>query len=103
VTDDHDDTAPDDDRFGISAAAIRTEVERHRGIIRSGMYVPTRHEVRTAPLSWLAPVLQDWVWESPTLLIPSETMVEEVIAELTARPDADAAEVRKLIDELRGN
>lgn len=100
MTDDRSD--PDNnDRFGISDEALRLVHEKHRGIIRSGMIVPTRSEVRTAPIGWLAPVLVDWIWDSPTELVPTDAMIEAVIAELEARPDAGTVEVRQLIGELR--
>lgn len=92
----------DDDRFAVSPEAIRAAVERHRGILRAGLYVPTRAEVLTMPIRWVADVLIDWVWESPSELIPSDEQVAAVIAALEARPDAATDEVRRLIAELRG-
>ncbi len=90
------------DRFGVTAKAIQTAAERHRGILRAGLYVPTRTEVAEAPIQWLASVLMDWVWESPTELVPHDYQVEAVIAVLEARSDAATEEVRKLIAALRG-
>lgn len=101
MTEDRDDAGPND-RFGISDRAIRAAVERHCGIWRDGLYVPTRSEVRTAPIEWLASVLMDWIWESPSELIPNDHQIEEVIAVLQSRPDATTAEMERLIAELRG-
>jgi hypothetical protein len=63
------------------------------------MYVPTRGEVRSMPLETLRPLLIEWLWESPSELIPTDQQISQVKAELEARPDADA--MAALIEECR--
>jgi len=87
-----------EDRFGMPESAFRAARESHGSdnpTIRSGMCVPTRREVAGKPPEWLYPVLIDWMWESPSELIPSNAQIAEVRAVLLARPDAaDPAVVR---------
>ena len=90
----------EDDRFGITEALILEVIRAHRGIIRAGCYVPTRHEVATREPEWLYSVLIDWWWESPTELIPSDEQVAQVVAILRAREDAEHPLIQKLLSDL---
>ncbi|MCL2658816.1 MAG: hypothetical protein FWD62_15680 [Betaproteobacteria bacterium] len=47
----------------------------------------------------LRPLLIEWLWESPTELIPTNEQIHQVKAELEARPDATA--LAPLIEECR--
>lgn len=91
-----------DDRFGMPESAFRAARESH-GIdnptIRSGMYVPTRREVADSPAEGLYEVLIDWLWESPSELIPNNEQIAEVKSILLARPDAQGSAVLKLVAE----
>jgi len=87
------------DRFGMPESAIRAAMEGHCGILRAGMYVPTREEVGTWPPEKLYSIIVDWLWESPSEIIPTRGQIAEVLAVLEARPDAD--QHRKLIAECR--
>lgn len=89
------------DRFGTDEA-FRAAVESHgvhNPIVRMGMYVPTREEVATLPISKLADVLDMWMWESPTELIPTAEQIAEVRAILAARGDANLPDMVSLIAE----
>jgi hypothetical protein len=88
-----------EDRFGMPDSAIRAACEAHSGILRGGMYVPTREEVATWPAETLTSILMDWMWESPSELIPSNEQIAEVLAILEARPDA--SELSEPIAECR--
>lgn len=88
-----------DDRFGFTRADMMREINAHKGVIRAGVYVPTRHEVATLELDRLYRVLIEWWWESPTSLIPSDAQIDDVIAVLKARPDADDPMIAKIIAE----
>ena len=88
------------DRFGIPDSALRAALESHgkdNPCIRAGMYVPTREEVATMPAAEISEVLDLWMWESPTELIPSRTQIAEVRSILVARPDAQSPELEALI------
>lgn len=63
------------------------------------MYVPTRREVRITGASELTPILIDWLFECPSLLIPNNQQIQEVIDILQGRPDA--AEFSELVAELK--
>lgn len=39
----------------------------------------------------------DWMWESPSELIPNNTQIAELRAILATRPDADHEDVQQLI------
>ena len=83
-------------------SAFRAARESHgldSPVIRSGMYVPTRREVAEKPVEWLYPVLIDWMWESPSELIPSSAQIAQVRAVLLARPDAADPAVIQIIVE----
>lgn len=91
-----------DDRFGMPESAFRAARESHGAdnpTIRSGMYVPTRREVAEQPAHWLFHVLIDWMWESPTELIPNNEQIGQVREILLARPDANDPEIVSLISE----
>lgn len=89
----------DDDRFGIPSksydAVLFGQSDQH--VSRVGLYVPTRSEVATMSVDTLRPILMDWMWESPTELIPSNEQIRQVKEILERRPDALA--LRNLIDE----
>ncbi|WP_044305161.1 hypothetical protein [Pseudoxanthomonas mexicana] len=83
-------------------SAFRAARESHghdNPSIRSGMYVPTRREVAKEPPKWLYPVLIDWMWESPSELIPNSVQIAEVKSVLLARPDAADPAVVQIIAE----
>lgn len=91
-----------DDRFGMPESAFRAARESHGAgnpAFRFGMYVPTRREVSEEPPDWLYSVLIDWMWESPSELIPSDAQITEVKAVLLGRADATDAAVMRLIAE----
>lgn len=85
------------DRFGVPDQLIIDFIKAHRGIIRDGCYVPTRHEVATLkawPLTWM---LLGWWWESPSELIPTDEQVAASVEILRQRPDADSSIIQDLI------
>lgn len=86
-----------DDRFGVTPEIMRQVLEEHRGIIRAGCYVPTRHEVATAEPKLLEAALVGWWWESPTALIPTYGQVQEVLNILRARPDASNDGIQRIL------
>jgi hypothetical protein len=79
------------DRFGMPESAFQAASDSHgdSSVFRMGSYVPTREEVATLSVDALRPCLIDWMWESPTELIPSREQIAEVQAILEARPDAE--------------
>lgn len=87
------------DRFGMPESAILAAIEAHKGVLRAGMYVPTREEVSTWPPERLYSVLIDWMWESPSEIIPNNAQIIEVLQVLESRPDSK--EHSKLIAECR--
>lgn len=89
-----------EDRFGMPASAFKAARESHgldSPVFRMGMYVPTRHEVATLPATQLLPIVIDWMWESPSELIPNNDQIAQLRAILLARPDASDTEIRELI------
>jgi uncharacterized protein (DUF433 family) len=89
----------DDDRFGTEAA-LRAATESHgthNPVIRAGMYVPTRGEVATADPAQLDEILDLWLWEGPTELIPTREQIEEVRSILLRRQDGELPSVRALV------
>ncbi|WP_458068479.1 hypothetical protein [Rhodanobacter sp. BL-MT-08] len=91
-----------DDRFGMPESAFQAAKESHglnSPVIREGMYVPCRKEVATMPGALLAAILIDWMWESPSELIPNNHQIEQVRAILIARPDANSDVITALIRE----
>jgi len=94
-------TNDDQDRFGVPESAFAAAHKAHGSAptVRCGVYVPTRAEVRSMAPEALRPLLIEWLWESPTELIPTDGQISQVKAELEARPDADS--VAGLIEECR--
>ncbi len=89
-----------DDRFGMPESAFQAARESHgldNPVIRMGMYVPTREEVATRPAAELYLVVIDWMWESPSELIPDNTQIGELRAILLSRADADNPDVQQLV------
>lgn len=92
----------DDQRFGMPQSAFDSALKSHgkdSPVIRLGMYVPTRREVATLPIKKLSAIVIDWLWESPSELIPNNDQIEELRAILTARSDAKEPAVLKLLSE----
>jgi len=87
------------DRFGVAESTIIKAFKEHRGLIRAGCYVPTREEVATKDAAWLASILIDWWWESPTALIPTWGQVQDALAILRSREDADTPEIQRILAE----
>jgi hypothetical protein len=89
----------DDDRFGIPKSAFLAAQASHGNaqIVRCGMYVPTRFEVGSMPVEALRSILTEWMWESPSELIPTNEQISEVITILEARQDA--VDVAGLVEE----
>lgn len=95
-------TPSPDDRFGMPDSAFVAAWQSHgldNPVFRMGMYVPTRREVASMPASELYAIVVDWMWESPSELIPNNTQIAELRAILLARPDANDPEVLHLIAE----
>ena len=91
----------ENDRFGTDRA-FRAAAESHgldNPIFRMGMYVPTREEVATLPIAKLADIIDIWMWEGPTELIPTAEQIAAVRRILAARVDAHLPEVVALIAE----
>lgn len=89
-----------DDRFDMPASAFQAARESHgldSPVFRLGMYVPTRREVATLPAAQLLPIVVDWMWESPSELIPNNDQISQLRAILRARTDATEPEIRELI------
>ncbi len=61
------------------------------------MYVPNRQEVATFSAAKLLPIVIDWVWESPSELIPNNDQISQLRVVLLARIDAVEPEMRELI------
>ena len=89
------------DRFGTSDAAFAAAREKHKHIFRTGMYVPTRAEVATMAPERLAQILDEWLWESPTELIPRDDQITQVLELLESRPDRQGPGVKNMIAECR--
>ena len=96
-----DELQPRDDeyRFGFTKQQILAELLDHQGLIRDGCYVPTRHEVASWPAERVYWHVIGWFWESPSSLIPNDAQIEECLAVLRARPDADSEIIQKIIAE----
>lgn len=90
-----------EDRFGVEIKTMTDEVESHRalGIHRIGCYVPTRREVATMSAADLGPILEFWMWEGPSTLIPNNVQIADVLAILLARDDA--GELEELVGACR--
>ena len=83
-------------RFGFSEDLMASVLKEHLalGVYRCGCYVPTEDEVYTMPLTELKDVLIDWLWESPSELIPNDGQLDSVKLILEKRAPS------KLLDEL---
>lgn len=93
-----------DDRFGMPDSALRAALDAHGAnspVIRLGMYVPTRREVATWAANKLFEVLIDWMWESPSDIIPDNKQISQVIEVLKAREDVQDPGVQRLIHECQ--
>lgn len=91
-----------EDRFGMPQSAFQAARDAHGAnnpTIRLGMYVPTRREVAEKPPEWLYTVLVDWLWESPSELIPTNEQIDQVRNVLLKRSDASDDAIVKLIAE----
>ena len=80
---------PDDYRFGFDLDAMKAELEDHQPIFRMGCYIPTAREVLTMHPKDLEITLELWMWESPTMLIPNNEQIAEVITVIQSRHDVD--------------
>lgn len=91
----------DDDRFGVRMEDLAAAQRAHGSspAIRVGVYVPTRGEVRSMPPEQLRPLLVDWMWESPTELIPTDEQMRQVQRELESR--SDVSQLLDVIEECR--
>jgi hypothetical protein len=92
----------DDDRFGMPQSAFEAALDSHgrnNPVYRVGMYVPTRGEVAALPVDDLRVILIDWMWESPSELIPNNHQISEVRSVLAKRPDANDPRIVGLIAE----
>ena len=90
------------DRFGMPESAFEAALDAHgrdNPTIRFGMYVPTRREVAENSPDWLYSVLIDWMWESPSELIPDNNQIGDVRAILVARSDAETPRLVQIINE----
>src|SRR6185312_16136749 len=88
------------DRFDMPASAFDAAKESHghdNPVQRVGMDVPMRAEVLSLSPDTLHSILIDWMWESPSELIPSNEQISCVIALLRQRPDAEDEAVLELI------
>lgn len=93
------DVDDDNDRFGTSPEAFASAREKHKHIYRTGMHVPTRKEVATMAPDELYEIFDEWLWESPTELIPRNDQIEAALKILEARADRRA--VGHIIAECR--
>lgn len=66
------------ERFGIREEDVAAERDVHKGLYRVGTCVPTREDVRSMAPERLHPILDQWMWESPVLLIPSNAATRAV-------------------------
>ena len=91
-----------DDRFRMPESAFEAAFDSHgrnNPSIRNGMYVPTRREVAEMPPGQLFSILIDWMWESPSELIPNNTQILAVREILAMRADAKSPHLLRLINE----
>lgn len=84
-------------RFGFREEEIVAEIMAHKGLIRDGCYVPTKHEVATWSADRLWMTLLGWWWESPSSLIPNDRQVAESVAVLQARSDGQSEGIQRII------
>jgi hypothetical protein len=77
-------------KISMPASAFQSARESHglnSPVIRLGMYVPTRGEVATRSVAELYPIVIDWMWESPSELIPNNKQIAELRAIPLTRPN----------------
>jgi hypothetical protein len=90
----------DSDRFGTPESAFEA-AQRSHGLnnpaTRMGMYIPTREEVGSMPAGALSAVIDLWLWESPTELIPTPRQIVEVRSVLIARSDAQTPAIMQIV------
>lgn len=90
----------DNDRFGMPDSAFTAAREAHglnSPVIRNGMYVPLRREIRELSADELRCILIDWMWESPSELIPDNEQISAVREILLERHDANSEAIQGLI------
>src|SRR5690349_20721835 len=78
------------DHLGIPNSAFEAAKESHgvdNPVDRVGMDVPMRAELLSVSPDTLHAMLIDWMWESPSELIPRNEEIAGVIALLRQRPD----------------
>jgi len=95
-------TEDEDDRFGMPQSAFEAALDSHgrnNPVFRVGMYVPTRGEVAKLPADDLRQILIDWMWESPSELIPNDEQISAVREVLAERADASEPGIQHLIAE----
>jgi hypothetical protein len=88
------------DRFGTDAA-LKAAIASHakeNPFVRLGMYVPTREEVAEMAAPQLMDLLDMWMWESPSELIPTDDQIQEVRDILLQRGDAGSGGVQAIIE-----
>jgi hypothetical protein len=78
------------DRFGVTDSDIRAARDEHRHIYRTGTHIPTRNDVATMPADQLLGIIDEWLWESPFQLIPTDKQIADVLVVLEARRDRTA-------------
>lgn len=90
----------DEDCFDMPQSAFDAAKDSHGSdspTFRVGMDVLTRGEVARLPANQLRQALIDWMWESPSELIPSNEQISAVRSILIARPEATEAGIQQLI------
>lgn len=95
-------TEDEHDRFGMPQSAFEAALDSHgrnNPVFRVGMYVPTRGEVAKLPADDLRHILIDWMWESPSELIPNNEQISAVRAVLAKRADANEPGILQLMAE----
>lgn len=95
-------SSSEDEHYGMPNSAVQQAQESHktaqdRGITRMGLFVPTRHEVRTMPPESIETMLDLWMYESPVEIIPSDSQIRDVRKDLQSRADAYCPEVQRAI------
>lgn len=84
-------------RFGMPDSAFRAASESHgtdNHVVRAGMYVPFERDIAELDPDTLHAILIDWMWESPSELIPSNEQIAAVKELLLARPDANSSAIQ---------
>ena len=91
-------TMRDEPEHYVDPARSADEARHHAGIARIGLVLPTREDIASCPPADLEVWLDLWFFESPTLLVPSDSVVLSVREDLLRRPDAESQGVRSLIE-----